>query len=344
MGVSVVGAVITTIILSRPILALTAAAQQIRDGNLEVQATVSSRDEIGVLAETFNGMTRRLRLVIARLEEHQELLEQRVAKRTSALEERTNELAQTVDRLVKEEEKREQLIGELEAKNAELERFSYTISHDLKSPLITIKGFLGYLEQDARAGDVAQMMKGISIIGDATDKMSFMLSDLLELSRIGRMIDPMMSVPLDQLVQEALLMVAGQINERGVELEILPDLPMVYGDQYRLQMVLQNLVDNAVKFMGAQVKPRIEIGAYLEEKEVICYVQDNGIGIKSEYQEKVFDLFERLDGSLQGTGIGLTLVKRIVELHDGRVWIESAGLNQGSTFYFALPGQPQEGE
>jgi signal transduction histidine kinase len=342
MCLSVVGAVITTYYLSRPILTLTATAQQIRDGNLNVQASIRSQDEIGELAETFNGMTRRLRKVIARLEEHGELLEQRVAKRTADLEERTYELANSVYELKSEEEKRERLIAELETKNAELERFSYTISHDLKSPLFTIKGFLGFVQKDAIDGDIERMKNGVLRINNAVDKMSFMLDDLLELSRVGRMINPMETLSLNGLARDAFFMVAGQINERGVDVAILPDLPMIFGDQHRLQMVLQNLVDNAVKFMGDQPEPYIEIGASQVGDEIVCYVQDNGIGIKSGYVEKVFDLFERLDGSSQGTGIGLTLVKRIIDLHNGRVWVESDGVNQGCAFYFTLPQAPEQ--
>jgi signal transduction histidine kinase len=101
--------------------------------------------------------------------------------------------------------------------------------------------------------------------------------------------------------------------------------------------VLQNLLDNAVKFMGAQPQPRIHFGMRREAEEIVCYVRDNGIGIASRYHEKVFGLFERLDDSSDGTGIGLTLVKRIIEVHGGRIWVESAGEGHGSTFCFTLP-------
>ena len=105
----------------------------------------------------------------------------------------------------------------------------------------------------------------------------------------------------------------------------------------RLLEVFQNLVDNAVTFMDTQSEPRIEIGAWRNGSEVRCFVRDNGLGIEPRYHEKVFGLFERLNASVEGTGIGLALVKRIVEVHGGKIWVESAGLGHGSTFWFTLP-------
>lgn len=235
------------------------------------------------------------------------------------------------------EEAREKLIIDLEAKNAELERFTYTVSHDLKSPIVTIKGFLGWLEKDMDKGDRPRVQHDIEQIREAAEKMRLLLDDLLELSRIGRLMNPPQSVPLDTLVREAIVLVAGQISARGVQVDIAPNLPVVYGDHPRLVEVLQNLLDNAVKFMGNQPEPRIEIGARSEDGETVCYVRDNGIGIEPRYHHKVFGLFERLDQTVEGTGIGLALVKRIVEVHGGRIWVESNGYGQGSSFYFTLP-------
>ncbi len=230
---------------------------------------------------------------------------------------------------------REQLIAELETKNAELERFTYTVSHDLKSPLVTIRGFVGLLEQDAAAGNTDQMKRDIAHINHATDKMHRLLGELLELSRIGRQMNLPEAVALSELAQEAATLVAGRLVARGVEVEIEEEMPVIYGDRMRLLEVYQNLIDNAVKFMGDQRAPRLEIGARLNGSDVKCWVQDNGLGIAAAYHEKIFGLFERLEADGEGTGIGLALVKRIVEVHGGRIWVESEG--QGSTFYFTLP-------
>jgi len=161
----------------------------------------------------------------------------------------------------------------------------------------------------------------------------------LELSRIGRVINPLTEIALSELAQEAVTLVSGQITARGVQVHIPPDLPVIIGDRPRLLEVLQNLLDNAVKFMGSQPQPYINFGVRQEGEETVYYVQDNGIGIAPRHHEKVFGLFERLDIASEGTGIGLTLVKRIIEVHGGRVWVESAGEGQGSTFCFTLPCQ-----
>jgi len=145
---------------------------------------------------------------------------------------------------------------------------------------------------------------------------------------------------LGSLVREAAERVAIQMENQGVDLQIAPAMPQVYGDPGRLLEVFQNLIDNSTKFMGEQKHPRIEIGAEFENGQVHCFVRDNGVGIVPDYHDRVFDLFERLDTKVDGTGIGLALVKRIVEVHGGQIWIESAGLGQGSTFHFTLPAAP----
>ncbi len=240
---------------------------------------------------------------------------------------------------------RKNLITELESKNAELERFTYTVSHDLKSPLFTIRGFLGFLEQDAFAANRERLTGDIQRITEATDKMHRLLNELLELSRIGRIKNESTFVPFEKIVREAAELVHGQIVERGIELQIEPNLPIVYGDYPRLVEVLQNLLDNASKFMGDQKEPRIEIGQQAEDVEhgkPILYMRDNGVGIAPEHFERVFGLFNKLDPKTEGTGIGLALVKRIIEVHGGRIWVESEA-GKGSTFLFTLPGKGESG-
>jgi PAS domain S-box-containing protein len=231
----------------------------------------------------------------------------------------------------------ERLIGELQAKNAELERFTYTVSHDLKSPLVTITGFLGFLEKDAITGDIDRLRSDITKIRDGAEKMKYLLNDLLELSRIGRLINPPVATPFAEIVREALAAVSGQIAVREVQIDVADDLPIVTADRVRLVEAVQNLVDNAVQFMGDQPAPRIQIGVRYDKQagQPIFFVGDNGIGIASQYHENIFGLFNRLDPKSEGTGIGLALVKRIVEVHGGRIWVESA-VGQGATFCFTL--------
>ncbi|MEP6895747.1 MAG: PAS domain S-box protein, partial [Chloroflexota bacterium] len=191
---------------------------------------------------------------------------------------------------------REQLIVEMSAKNAELESFTYTVSHDLKSPLVTMKGFLGYLEQDAMTGNVERLKRDIQRISNAVDKMQTLLKDLLELSRIGRFINPPEVIPFEELARSAIGLVGGQIQERRITVELQPGLPVVYGDRQRLTVVLQNLFDNAAKYMGDQLEPHIKIGQRGQaDGELIFFVHDNGIGIAPEYHERIFGLFNKLD-------------------------------------------------
>ena len=236
------------------------------------------------------------------------------------------------------EEAIRQRAKELQEKNDELIRFTYTVSHDLKSPLVTIRTFLGYLEQDIRKPDSGEMDKDLTYIRNAADRMSRLLDELLELSRIGRKVNPPVEVPLEDLVKEALDLVAGRIVKRGVTVEVTKEPILLFGDRRRLVEVFQNLVDNAVKFMGREPAPRVEIGVERVGGETVLFVRDNGIGIDPRYQPKLFGLFEKLDPSTEGTGIGLALVKRIVEVHGGRIWVESEGPGKGTTFRFTVPG------
>lgn len=238
---------------------------------------------------------------------------------------------------IRDREEKEHLIAELESKNAELERFTYSVSHDLKSPLVTIKGYLGLLKEDMTDGDASAVDEDLTRISSAADKMAQLLDELLELSRVGRLVNPPENVPLGDLAAEAVELVGGRLGSRGVEVVIHPDLPTVHGDRSRLVEVLQNLVDNAAKYMGDQPHPLIEIGGRVHMGEAICYVKDNGSGIEPRYREKIFELFQQLDQRADGSGVGLALVKRIVEVHGGRIWVESDGPTAGSTFWFALP-------
>jgi len=227
---------------------------------------------------------------------------------------------------------------ELQEKNTQLERFTYMISHDMKSPLVTLKTFLGYLDIDLAKNDAGRIEKDMHYMRSATDRMWRLLDELLEMLRVGRAIHQPEIVACRGLVEEALDLVAGQVAERGVEiLNSVPDIRL-FGDRPRLVEIWQNLVENACKFMGDQAHPRIEIGAEKRGRETLFFVRDNGAGIEPQFQEKIFGLFEKLDRHSDGTGLGLALVRRIVELHGGKIRVESQGTGQGSCFRFTLPG------
>ncbi|WKZ37574.1 MAG: PAS domain S-box protein [Anaerolineales bacterium] len=234
------------------------------------------------------------------------------------------------------ETEREKLIQELEGKNSELERFTYTVSHDLKSPLITIKGFLGFLEQDAASGNIARLKADTKRIADATDNMQALLNELLELSRVGRLVNPHQEVPFEEIVREALELVHGRVHANSVQVCVQENLPTVHGDRRRLIEILQNLIDNAAKFAGSHPNPLIEIGQDgHEDGRPIFFIRDNGVGIDPAHHERIFGLFNKLDANSEGTGVGLALVKRIVEIHGGRIWVRSEA-GKGATFFFTL--------
>ena len=263
------------------------------------------------------------------------LISQTLRKTDEALAKAQHELSQRK----RVEAEREMIIKELKSKNAELERFTYTVSHDLKSPLITIGGFIGLLEGDLNAGDMEKVNKDITRIQEAKNKMFQLLNELLELSRIGRIMNPPKDTPFFDIVKEALDLTKGQVMTGNIQVIIQDNLPSVNGDHPRLVEVVQNLIDNAAKFSGNQPEPRIEIGAKEMQGDTVFFVSDNGIGIAPEFHEKIFGLFDKLDPKSDGTGVGLALVKRIIEVHGGRIWVESKGDGTGSTFFFTLSAE-----
>jgi signal transduction histidine kinase len=287
--------------LTRPLAGLTDGAREIAEGRFGRRLDVRTGDELQTVAEAFNEMAERLEAT--RVE-------------------------------------RERLIGELERRNAELERFTYTVSHDLRSPLVTVRGFVDLVEKDVAAGEAERVAADVARIRGATGTMEKLLRELLELSRVGRVTSPPETIPLDALAREAVALLHARLRAAKARVEVLPGLPSVRGDRTRLLEVLQNLIENAVKFRSGQHPPVVEVGSRPGEDGPVIYVRDNGVGIDPRYHERVFTLFERLDPRVEGTGVGLALVKRIVEVHGGRVWVESEGAGKGSTFCFTLPGRP----
>jgi len=232
---------------------------------------------------------------------------------------------------------RKKLIEELESRNTELTQFTYTVSHEMKNPLVTMKGFIGSINYDLKNNNFERAEKDLLRVANAVDKMSETVSDLLELSRVGRMLNETEDIPFAEIVHDALELTHGHLESHRITVKTQPNLPTIHGDRQRLIEVLHNLIDNAVKYMSNQAHPLIEIGQQgLEDNNFIFFIKDNGMGIAPEYQERIFGLFNKLDAKSEGTGIGLTFVKRILEFHGGRIWLDSE-LGRGSTFYFTLP-------
>jgi len=234
------------------------------------------------------------------------------------------------------EKVRESLIRSLEATNTELKQFTYTVSHDLKSPLITIKGFLGILSEDIESQDKPAIEEDLAIIGSAADGMKQLLDDLLELSRIGRNIKSRTMISLEEVISEAITLLAGQIENQDADVACdVKDL-QVYGDAVQIRQLMQNLIDNGIKH-NRSPHPEVTIKAHREDDFVWIDVVDNGPGVAQEYQERIFQLFDKLDADSEGTGIGLAIVKRIVEFHGGTVQLYSDGRGNGCLFRLSLP-------
>lgn len=322
--------------LTQPLEDLLDGTREIGRGNLDYRISVESSDEIGRLSESFNTMSGQLEQAsFDRKKAERKLLEAKDTLETT-VEHRTHELGDTIELLKLEMENRELISSELENKNAELERFAYTVSHDLKSPLVTITGFLGLLSNDIATNKTDRIEEDIERINSAVTTMGKLLNDLLELSRIGRVRGDPIICNLSEIAKQAKALVGAEIDKFGVEV-VIDDMPEVKADATRLLEVYQNLIENAVKFMGEQNSPQLHIGSVEKNGMVCCFLRDNGIGIAAEYHDQVFGLFERLNVDIDGTGIGLALAKRIVEGHGGKIWIESEGLGRGSAMWFSLP-------
>ncbi|HET8939925.1 MAG TPA: PAS domain S-box protein, partial [Polyangiales bacterium] len=233
---------------------------------------------------------------------------------------------------------------ELLRSNEELSRFTYTVSHDLKSPLVTIRSFAGMLRKDLVKGDAERVERDLHYIEKAASRMHQLLEDLLQLSRIGRKPSEPERLSLQELAREACELVAGQINQNGALIEVTPTPLWMIGERTRLLEVFQNIIDNAIKFAKPNEPARLEIGVEQGkpgEPPVVC-MRDHGIGIDPRFKHRLFGLFEKLQPDASGTGIGLALIKRIIDVHGGRVWIDSEGIGAGTSLRFTLPSMTVE--
>ncbi len=225
----------------------------------------------------------------------------------------------------------------LEEANKDLEAFSYLVSHDLNAPLRHMTGFAKLLQKRMEEQQDEKSRQYALLISDASTKMARLIDDLLSYSRLGREEMPKREVNLDHLLKESIDEISEETKERDIMWK-LGDLPTVYGEQSMLKLVLVNFISNAVKFTSTRPRAEIEIDCNKGEKEVICFVKDNGAGFDMKHVDRLFGVFQRLhtQDEFEGTGIGLANVRRIISLHGGRTWAESS-VGKGATFYFTLP-------
>ena len=221
------------------------------------------------------------------------------------------------------EEERGRLLADLEAKNRELEAFVYTISHDLKAPLVSLSGFSFALQKDSYSQLGEEGKHYLERIQANVAHMEALITSLLELSRIGRVVGAIEEIDVGLLLRKIRDELAVRIEEVGAEFVVQEPLPTVRADRGRIHQVFANLIDNAVKFRSAERALRIEVGCRQESGFYRFHVADNGIGIAPQYHEQIFAPFRKLHPEIEGVGIGLALVKKIVEHHGGRVWVQS---------------------
>lgn len=226
--------------------------------------------------------------------------------------------------------------AQLEAANKELESFSYSIAHDLRSPLRGIEGFSAMLIESHTANLGPEALDCLNRIRMGTERMRQLIDDLLSLSRVARCPCIRQKVNLSEIAETIAAELRATPRDRQVQFLCQEDV-IVEGDGSLLRIVLENLLGNAWKFTGKVAAPRIELGSFLNEGKQVCYVRDNGAGFDMKYAPKLFAVFQRLHRAeeFEGTGIGLAIVERVINRHSGRIWAESAP-GKGATFYFVI--------
>jgi light-regulated signal transduction histidine kinase (bacteriophytochrome) len=243
--------------------------------------------------------------------------------------------------LQKVHEELQEHAARLEAANKELESFSYSVSHDLRSPLRAIAGFTRMILDEKGATFDPETRRKFGVVQENANKMGQLIDDLLRLSRLGRAELTRSKIDMVGLVREVLQEIRMTEPQREFATEI-GDLPTAQGDPTMIRQLLSNLLSNAVKFTRGKQGARIEVGSFERSGEQVYYVKDNGVGFDMKYYNKLFGVFQRLvsESQFEGTGVGLASVQRVVQRHGGQVWAEGKD-HEGAAFYFTLPPKEQ---
>ncbi len=278
------------------------------------------------------------------LRERVEEMEMEIFRRAQEIQESNKKLQNEVklrgtqnDAILQLNSELEKSLDQIQRINKELESFSYSVSHDLRAPLRAINGYVKILWEDYSQVIDEEGKRVMNVISNNAKKMSQLIDDLLAFSYIGKQQLVKSPIDMNAMVYELVKDFKEQSQKKEIEIKVKPMTP-VHGDINMIRQVMVNLLSNAIKYAGKKEKARIEIGSHKEKKGVAFYVKDNGVGFDMKYYDKLFGIFQRLHSSaeFEGTGIGLAIVQRIVDKHNGKVWASSA-VNQGSTFNFLLP-------
>ena len=303
--IDLIGGIFLIKITVDPIKCFVRGTKRIAEGDLDYQVEVFSSDEIGLLAHSFNEMTKKLK-------NSQNNLTQRGKK----LEEKTREL---------------------ELKNKEMEIFIYSVSHDLKAPLVVVDGFAANLFTNCKNRLGKKNLYYLERIRANTSQMEFLIEDLLEFSRIGKVEGNLEFVNIVKVINLTKEMFSTALEKKEIRFSLKGPFPLVWGDRNRIRQIFDNLIGNSIKFIGDKKYPEIEIGYYNDDENCwTFYVKDTGIGISSRYHERIFEVFHRLkDVETEGTGVGLAIVKKIIDSYGGKIWVESEE-GKGTIFYFTF--------
>ena len=224
---------------------------------------------------------------------------------------------------------------QLQNRNKELDDFTYVVSHDLKEPLITVEGYSRVLLKDHVHEKNSAASEYIQSIIQSCSRMKGLIDDLLVLSRVSRFSELTEMVSLNEVLTEVLDDLKFSLQEKHVTLELPAQSSSYQCNSTQIKLVLRNLISNAIKF-NKNSSPFIKIAFEESEKRILCSIQDNGIGIDKRFFDKIFVIFQRLNPEYEGSGAGLAIVKKIIELYQGQIWLESE-IGKGTTFYFSLP-------
>jgi len=324
-------------VISGPILSLAEVAKGVSEENdYSTRAIKHSNDEVGLLIDAFNEMLEQIQQRDVELVDAKEKLEVRVEERTAELTAANEQLTQEIAIRKKAEQRQAQLLEQLEKVNQELKDFAYVVSHDLKAPLRGIKTLTDWISTDYADKLDEGGKEQMNLLTSRVGRMHNLIDGILQYSRVGRVKEKQVQVNLNELVSEVIDMIAPPEN---IAITVESELPTVECEQTRITQVFQNLLSNAIKYMD-KPQGQIKIGCIEENGFWKFSIADNGPGIEEKYYEKIFQMFQTLlsRDEFESTGVGLTVVKKIVEMYGGKIWVESK-VGEGSTFYFTLSKQ-----
>ncbi|WP_024479831.1 ligand-binding sensor domain-containing protein [Cellulophaga baltica] len=254
---------------------------------------------------------------------YQLTLEKEIDERTQQLQQQKQELKKIAD--------------ELTTKNQEIQRFTFAVSHDLKSPLSGIKGIASLIPMEFVMKDYPELEQYLEMINISCDTMNNLIGDITKIAKIGKIENQNEILDVNEIVALSTTLVKGKLKVAKVKLIVEENLPNIYGDRNRIIQVFGNLLDNAIKYMGDQKDPEVHIKAQENDDNIQFSVSDNGSGMDEKSLKKLFSPFERFHANVKGTGLGLYMIKQIIESHNGTIYAKSEGTGKGTTFYVVIP-------